>query len=134
MKSLAFILSMILSLLLGGGVDVGNVKVTDVDKAILLEREEGGVVDLPEWNQEICLASSQGNTFTGRRCPGYAGARTSSPGRRISSCKGSSLFHLKGGKLVDYRCLHAYLSECRSTLVGRYICERYLLAICTLRL
>ena len=76
-------------------------------------------------NGDLCIAAAQGPTFAG-------GGGSNS--RRISPQTRSAFRFVKGGKVIDNNRTHPFLTPFFVPLSGMRVSERYLLAICRLRL
>ena len=85
-------------------------------------------------NREICIAAAQGYTFAGSENSYTVSVRTTNTGRRTSPQTKSTFRIVKGGKVIDNNHLHPFLALSFVQLSGLHISERYLFALCRLRL
>ena len=85
-------------------------------------------------NGDLCITAAQGPTFAGGGGSNSVSARNTSSGRRISPQTRSAFRIVKGGKVIDNNRTHPFLTPFFVPLSGMRVSERYLLAICRLRL
>lgn len=85
-------------------------------------------------NLDLCIAAAQGQAFVGGGGFNSVSVRNTNSGRRISPQTRSAFRIIKGGKVIDNNRSHPFLTPFFVPLSGMRVSERYLLAICRLRL
>lgn len=132
MKTLALILSLLLTLLFGGGRDNVSYECPETQAGAVLEQQSQDDSPAQTLNRDICLSSALGYTFTGENCAGSFSVRTTNAGRRSQSQAKSSFQAVKYGKVIDYRISSPFLSSV--PLSGTRTSERFIYSICKLRI
>ena len=132
MKTLALILSLLLTLLFGGGKSGVRCDCPQAQDSAVLEQQSSERVVNQSFNTDICLSSALGYTFNGENSTGSSSVRTTNAGRRIQSQAKSSLRSVKSGKVIDYSIFNPLLSSI--PLSGTRTSERFIYSICTLRI
>ena len=124
-KPLVLILSILLSLLSGG-------KAKEAE-SVAREPSSDQFADQAV-NREICITAVQGYSFAGGESSNTVSVRTTNSFRRTSPQTRSTFRIVKGGKVIDNNHLRIFLTLSFNQLSGEYISERYLYALCRLRL
>ena len=133
-KSFILVLSFLLSLFFGG--KEGNSSAVSSREGscnVAAAPSSDKPSDLTQ-NREICIAAAQGYTFAGSENSYTVSVRTTNTGRRTSPQTKSTFRIVKGGKVIDNNHLHPFLALSFVQLSGLHISERYLFALCRLRL
>ena len=134
MKSLALILSLLISLFSGGNeAKASAVSTAEGSCCVAAAPSSDKPADLTQ-NREICITAAQGYTFAGSENSNTVSVRTTNTGRRTAPQTKSNFRIIKGGKVIDNNHLHPFLALSFVQLSGIHISERYLFALCRLRL
>lgn len=132
MRIVAFIVSLVLSLLSEGGVSVTSGP-QHQECCCLSVGTSRDSASCGAQNRDICLVSGQGYSFSGQEEGSFVPVRLTGRSRSSSSHTKSAFRMVKSGKLIDNNS-HPYLTMPFNTLSGTQTAERYLYAICRLRL
>lgn len=134
LSTIAGLFSFLLSLLLPGEVCGGVVDSSRegayVRCADSKSEFEGDYVP----GKDFCITATQGQSFSGEGNSNSVSPRTTSGGRRVQTQSKSTFRILKCGKVVDNNNIHPFLTSSFIILSGTCIHQRYLYAICRLRL
>ena len=134
MKTLVFIFTFLLSLL-SSGKEVNADAVSSLESSFNVSAARASEKRTDKaLNREMCIASAQGYTFAGTDSNNGVSIRTAPNGRRTSQQTRSSSRIVKCGKIIDNNRLHPFLAQPVLPLSGTHVSERYLFAICRLRL
>lgn len=135
MKLTVLILSLLLSLFSGGRGD-------GAAPACPQEETPYSIAEIPSSrqpadfaaNRDICLTAAQGYAFAGDSTVTSFSARSTSTSRRTTSQTKSNFRIIKDGKVVDNNHSHPFLAQSFTLLSGPHIAERYIFALCCLRI
>ncbi len=134
MKTLLLIFSLLLSLFSRGSNRAEAVVASDKGSYCVEETPSSDTRADYSLNRDICITAAQGLTFAGDGSSNSVSVRTTNTGRRTSPQTRSTFRMIKGGKVIDNNRTHPFLAPVFVPLSGTHIAERYLLAICRLRL
>ncbi|MBP3202553.1 MAG: hypothetical protein J6M31_02975 [Bacteroidales bacterium] len=134
MKTLLFILSLLLSLFSGGKNKTEAVAASDDGVYCVAEASSPDTQADYSLNRELCISAAQGQTFAGDGGSNSVSIRTTNTGRRTSPQNRFTFRVIKGGKVIDNNRTHPFLTPVFVPLSGTPISERYLFSICRLRL
>ena len=134
MKTLLFILSLLLSLFSGGGNKTEANVASDEGTYCVAEASSSDTQADYSLNRDLCILVAQGQIFAGDGSSNSVSVRTTNTGRRTSPQNRFSFRMIKGGKVIDNNRTHPFLTPVFVPLSGTHVYERYLIAICRLRL
>ena len=131
---MTLILTLLLSLFFGDkGVKASVNPETDSNFCVSESPSKDSTAD-HSLNRDLCITAAQGYTFAGNNTTNSVSVRTSQTGRRTSPQTKSGFRIVKDGKVIDNNHAHPFLAQSFQLRSGIHLSERYLFAICRLRL
>ena len=132
MKLLTLILSLLLSLLSGSGRTAAVESVSAA--AVVATAPASDPATAPALNNDMCITSAQGWSFSGSESGSAVSFRTTQSGRRTSQSTRTPSRLIRTGKIIDTRNFNPFLSAVFPKSDGAQSFFRYLYSICCLRL
>ena len=133
MRYLALILSLLLSLF--GGSKREDVRLESaLEPAIEVRNQDSDAARDQAFNRDLCLTAATSSSFAGGEHSGPVSVRSTNSSHRTNPSTKSTTRMLKAGKSLCVRHFKPFLCAVSLAESGSLTAERYLFAICRLRL